>query len=381
MSKTFSQKLFEIILIVFFLAVIASPPLTFILFSKKGWSDTENRVLAPFPGVPAGLETLRTFPEKFEAYYNDHFGFREILIERYHREMKKRFGKSGIPNVIAGKEGWYFWSGSGLNDDFRGLTPMTEQQLDTWSKGLARKREWLAKKGIRYLFVFVPDKQTIYPEYLPDTLQKTKGITRIEQMTEYLKGQPDAGILDLRPGLLTAKSGRQLYQKTDTHWNEYGAFVAYREMIHQISQWFPKERFKLDFDFEDGMKECPSGDLARMLGLKETVKEMRPILKQRPSRARSAELPIEIENVHKEKQTEPFMKECKDAHLRVLVFRDSFFEMLHPFLSENFRQTVYLWQFYDQKTAERLIDTFHPDLVIEERVERLCFKEVQEEQR
>jgi alginate O-acetyltransferase complex protein AlgJ len=376
MDKTFAQKVFEIALIVFFLTVICAPPLMYILSSKKELSDTEKRELAPFPEAPKDLKTLLQFPRKFEDYYNDHFGFREVLIKRYHREMRKRFGQSGVPDVIVGKEGWYFYTP--VLDDFRGLRPLTEQKLISWKEDVVRKRDWLAKQGIHYLFVFAPDKQTIYPEYLPDYFQKAKGTTPIEQFTEYLKQDPDVEILDLRPGLLSAKSEGRLYLKTDTHWNSYGAFVGYKKMIHKISQWFPKEQFKLDFYFQDTTVGRPAGDLAKMLGLHETIKEIHPLLKERHLCAQRLELNLEIENFRKMKESEPFMKGCRDANLRALVFMDSFFGQIEPFFSENFQKVVYLWQPYDQETVERVIDYLHPHLVIEERVERFWFKDLKD---
>jgi hypothetical protein len=343
-----------------------------VLFPKKEWSDTEKRVLASFPQIPSDLATLWQFRKRFEDYYNDHFGFREILIKRYHREMRKRFGQTGVPNVIAGKDGWYFFAGDRLLDDFRGLMPLTDQQIISWKENLVGTRDWLAKRGIHYLLVVVPNKQTIYPEYLPDYFQKAKGTTRLQQVTEYLKKNSDVEILDLRTEFFNAKSKGRLYDKTGTHWNDYGAFVGYRKIMHKISQWFPKEQFKFDFYFHDTMAERPGGELLRMLGLDKTIKEMVPVLKERHYCAQPVELNLEINNFHKMQDTTPFVKGCKDATLRVLVFRDSFFNRLEPFFSENFQQVVYVWQFYDQETVERLIDYFHPHIIIEERVERFC---------
>ena len=378
MNKTFVQTIFETIVIVLFLTIIGAPPLCCILSShKKWWSNTEKRALASFPEIPFNSKTLLQFPKGFEDYYNDHFGFRDVLTRRYHREMKKRFGQSGIPEVIIGKEGWYFYAADQLLDDFRGLLPLTEKQLNSWREDHVRKRNWLAKQGIRYLLVLVPDKQTIYPEYLPDYFRKAKGTTRIEQLMEYLKQDRDVTILDLRPSLLNAKSEKRLYQKTDSHWNDYGAFVGYKEMMNRISQWFPKEQFKFDFYFHpDRVTERPGGDLVRMLGLHETIKEVWPLLKERHFCSQPLKPNVEMEN--QEMIGEPFMEGCKDANLRALVFRDSFFELVRPFLSENFQQVVYLWQIYNQKNVEILIDYFHPNLVIEERIERLGFRGLKE---
>ena len=54
----------------------------------------------------------------------------------------------------------------------------------------------------------------------------------------------------------------------------------------------------------------------------------------------------------------------------MLVFRDSFFEALEPYFSENFKEVIYLWKDYDQKNIEELLAVFKPDIVIEERGER-----------
>jgi alginate O-acetyltransferase complex protein AlgJ len=376
MNKALIQTISEIALIALFLIVIGTPPLMCVFFSKKEWSDIEKRALASSPQIPTDFKTLLQFPKRFEAYYNDHFGFREKLIKRYHREMRKRFGQTGVPNVIAGKDGWYFYGGDDLLNDLRGLTPLTDQQIISFKENLVGKRDWLAKRGIHYLFVIAPDKQTIYPEYLPDYFRKAKGITRLEQLTKYLKKNSDVEILDLRPELFNAKPKGRLYDKTDTHWNGYGAFVGYRKMMHKISQWFPKEQFKFDFYFHDTMGERPGGDLSQMLGLHETIMEMVPVLKERHFCAQPMKLNLEIRNFYKRKGTAAFMKGCKDANLRAVVFMDSFFTGLQPFFSENFQQVVYLWQYYDQETVERLIDYFHPHIIIEERVERFCTRSV-----
>ena len=64
-------------------------------------------------------------------------------------------------------------------------------------------------------------------------------------------------------------------------------------------------------------------------------------------------------------------KSCETAELKALVFRDSFFHSLEPYLSENFKEVVYLWKDYDQKNIEELLTVFKPDIVIEETAERV----------
>lgn len=379
MNRTTIQTISETALILLFFTVIWAPPLTCILLPDKGWSHTEKRVLASFPEIPHDLKTFSEFLKYFEDYYNDHFGFREKLIYQYNREMAKKFGLSGVSSVMAGKEGWYFYSKNKVINDFRGLTPLTEQQLVSWKTDLVCKKDWLAKQGAHHLFVVAPSKQTIYPEYLPDAIQNVKGVTHLEQLIDYLDKDPDVDILNPKPELLKAKTKTRLYYKTDTHWNEYGAFIAYKEIINQISRWFPEDPFNYDFYFHDTLKEGPGGDLAKMLDLHKTLKEMSPDLKKRHYCAQPMELHRQLKDLRKglkrRKGREPFMKGCKDAKLRALVFRDSAFFAIEPFFSENFNQVIYLWQTYDQKTAARLIEYFHPHIVIEEIGERNCFRD------
>jgi alginate O-acetyltransferase complex protein AlgJ len=374
MVKTRARTISNTALIVLFLTVTLAPPVKWMFSRDRSWSDKEKRVLTPFPKEPKDFSSFLKLTKKFESYYDDHFGFREVLIDRYQREVRKRFGETGVRRVIGGKEGWYFYAGDNLQEDFMGLTPLKEQQLKTWKIDLIHKRNWLAERGIHYLFVVVPNKQTIYPEYLPDFINKAKGETRLEQLMKYLKTDGDVHILDLTPVLRKAKHTGHLYSKTDTHWNFYGAYLGYKEIMHQISQWFPKEHFKNDYSFDRPAKEGPGGDLAEMLGMQGSIKEIRPIPESRHLCARRMELPIHIENPHQTKQSAPFMKGCKEAHLRALIFRDSFFLAAQPFLSEDFREAIYIWRPYDQEITERLLQYFHPDVVIEERAERFCFR-------
>ena len=67
------------------------------------------------------------------------------------------------------------------------------------------------------------------------------------------------------------------------------------------------------------------------------------------------------------------LKECPKATLNAIVFSDSFITNLEPFFSENFGQILYLRKRYDQKNVEELLNSFRPDIVIEQRAERQYF--------
>ena len=102
-----------------------------------------------------------------EAYFNDHFGFRKRLIRWYRLWRLDLFrDQKGFRSVIAGKDGWYYFNENQMVEHYRGTLQFTPEQLQDWQKYLESYREWLAQRGIKFLFVVAPDKESIYPENL-----------------------------------------------------------------------------------------------------------------------------------------------------------------------------------------------------------------------
>ncbi len=65
-----------------------------------------------------------------------------------------------------------------------------------------------------------------------------------------------------------------------------------------------------------------------------------------------------------------FFTDCRLDAPRALIFRDSFFIALQPYISQYFAKTVYVWEWPDIKLLEKYLQYNHSDIVIESRVER-----------
>jgi hypothetical protein len=101
------------------------------------------------------------------------------------------------------------------------------------------------------------------------------------------------------------------------------------------------------------------------------MQEKRPAL-----RVQSTCLPQKIQGIDELDLITPnkpksVMTKCDKSKMRAVVFRDSFFEPLIPFMAEDFNQIVYIWTQYDHSIMEKLIEQQKPQIVIEEMVERL----------
>jgi hypothetical protein len=366
------------VLIILFIAAICLPVLgmTFHLGAKP--ETTENRQLATFPPISLDANVLATFPGRFKDYFNDHFGFRNTLI-RWQAIMKvKWLGVSSSPLVILGKDGWLFYADEYSVDGHRAVPLFTEKQLARWQERLEARRDWLARQGIHYLFAIAPSKQTIYPEYLPDTLTQIAQESRLKQLIAYLKEHSNLEFLDLRPALNEAKSGHILFHRTDSHWNFYGGFAAYQSIIRELAKWFPGLQPVSESDLDMTTRKF-SGDLARMLGLSGFMIEEMPII----SLSKPSYVITSVKDVQDNKLAErpiqaleglrlppaPYMgtvitAERKGQKLpRLVIFHDSANVFISPFLAEHFSRTVFD---YAPVLDLKLIESEHPDIVIQE---------------
>ena len=96
-----------------------------------------------------------------EAYFNDHFGFRKKLIRWFQNWKTGFFHDRTVYNVITGRDGWLFTSDLQMVGHYPGMKQFTPAELKSWQTLLEKRRGWLAARGIKYLFVVSPDKQTV----------------------------------------------------------------------------------------------------------------------------------------------------------------------------------------------------------------------------
>jgi alginate O-acetyltransferase complex protein AlgJ len=328
----------------------------------------ENRAPAKFPAWSSGLSGAKSYLIGLEAYFNDHFGFRNLFIRTHGFLLRKCFGQGSI-EVLIGKDNWLFYAGNGAIDCHLGTRLLTEKQLSNWQSLLQKRQQWLAQRGIKYLFVVAPNKESIYPDYLPDWAHKPGARTELDQLIDRLRTSTQVEVVDLRPALLEARQGRRVYLTTDTHWNQVGAFAAYREIIRNLGKQLPDlEPLPLE-KFDNALSQKPGGDLAKMLAQEQAFPEKEFVT------VKPGTLLPKLVFRHDPKLLprqwgpgeEPLVVENPGAKYRAVVFRDSFAEFLAPFLSYHFQRCVYIWQ---RPWDVGLIEGEKPDVVIDEILER-----------
>ena len=129
----------------------------------------EQRRAAAWPPV-AMLTTPTKFGTAFGQAFADRFGMRSALIVGQHWALVDIFGVSPVANVMIGRDGWLFWLGEdarSLDRHYRGTLRVSDFEAEAYVAEVKRRHEYLRSRGIAYLTTIVPEKFTIYPEYLP----------------------------------------------------------------------------------------------------------------------------------------------------------------------------------------------------------------------
>lgn len=334
----------------------------------KGMENAEKRRMASMPEWPG--ESLDAFPSQFADYFADHIGFRRSLIRGYNRLSLSLFGESPVKHALVGKDGWYYRGGPNPLAVYLRTNPFTPAELLTWRDSLEIRHDWLAKKGVRYLFAVTPNKSTIYPEYMPDRVRRMDNPARIEQLMRFLKAHSYVPVVDMR-GMLTAeKENGQMYYKTDSHWNELGGYMGYRQLTQMLSKWYPAvvPHPLSDYRIEEVVK--PGRELVVLLDLKdvitETVQELKPLYKKC---SKHYDLKI-TGKVDQTRNRKPFGSHCEQADLPTMfMFRDSFSIAMIPHLEEHFSDSRFVFSRYRPAVMKEALKVQKPDLVIEQIVE------------
>lgn len=330
----------------------------------RGPQDFELRSAAPKPRLKFTLTELNAFPAAYEEWHRDQFGLRDYLLGANSIERVFVFGISPTPLVEFGKDRWMFYTGDWSAKVFSGQHPLDEPTLEAWERMLENHREVSNALGAKHLFVFGPNKETIYPDYVPPTWKK-HGPTRLEQLDAWLKKDPHGPrFLDLRPALTAGRAEDEpfnhLYYELGTHWNGRGYYIAYCEILREMKRLGVAVE-PLPWDGLIRMGNTGQGDTwARAMYIA-------PLVEQRnlwvaPTGMGRLVSDEQIRGVRHAIYVGP------DPHApKAIMFHDSFGQSLETLLSAHFSRLHCIWSpIADQK----VIEADKPDVVFEVYVER-----------
>lgn len=361
------------LLIAAFLVLLWLPAVDMVFHVDHARQTGENRLPAAPPNT-ADLRAgnLQKFIADSEGWFTDHFGFRNLMIRWFQNWKLGLFHDRSVYRVMIGPNHWLFFSELRMVEHFLGMAKFTEADMAAWQKLLENRRDWLAKRGIKYLVVIPPDKQNIYPEELPTWLQQAMPKareTKLDQFVKFMREHSTMPVIDLRQTLLDGKKVRPTYLSTDTHWNTYGGFLACQQLVDAAAKLVPgvPPLRTEDFTFTNAYLE--NGDLGKMIGsagpeanhfkmLPQPGVAM-PALHDTPD-LKSAWPPFRVGALSENPAT--------NLTATAMVFHDSYGLFWRPVLGCCFKRVWYLQDNREFNTG--VIGKCHPDIVINEILER-----------
>jgi hypothetical protein len=324
----------------------------------------ELRRPAPQPDPPRTWSELALFPAAYEQHHRDTFGLRDVLLAG--NSLVKFYGFRVGPSPILVPDGldWIDLAGNETLTVLRGLLPFTRAELEGWQALLENREAALAQLDIRYLFVIIPNKETIYRERVPARYNQV-GPTRLDQLVDWLEKHSKARILDLRPQFLVEKAhdepGNYLYNPLGTHWGGRGCLCAYRALVERIRQWFPKTRALSAREYEMTESAFNADTWATSMYIPRVLVQREWHLNPRP------DLRTEPLNQDPGPPRRDVYGDLRASGPRVLAYHDSFLPAIAPMCAATFSKfEIITGPGFDLETIARS----RPEMVLEIFVER-----------
>ena len=304
------------IFIAIFFIMICLPSLG--MFFYKTDISAEKREVQTFPKVKENGKVNMDFFNQLSDYFSDNFAFRQQLIETDAVIKKNVFKESGNSEVIVGNKGYLFFSET-LND-YLGQNVLSGRQIYACGRVLSLLQEHVENNNGKFLFVVAPNKNSLYSEFMPGRFVKISDKNNYYYLKKQLKEQK-INTVDLKGKFL--KSGKKVYHKLDSHWNNEGATMACDFILNNLGKKhynYSDEKYSVKKDF--------SGDLYEMLFPKGSEKDYN----------------VKYDKKHTYEVTSHFKKvtdismatENKEKKGSIVMYRDSFGNALIPFVADEY---------------------------------------------
>ena len=290
--------------------------------------------------------------------------FKDLKITR--KGFEYAYGPS--INWYQGKENWLFLGNSYDKsvEKLKLVNTPDPQDVEDISLKMQEIVNVANKFNMQVVFMMGPNKESIYPEFLPVNLIPSN-IKYSGYFLNAFRKIPKLNVYDPTFDLKNAKESEGLlYWKTDTHWNQKGAYIAFKGLVKDLSIPSPKVEFKQGPTYE--------GDLIGISKLEKfPLSKLDNWVLNWDKEAISIEkiLPDEHESSFGHPKIVTTSNALTDKY--IWVVGDSFSHSLTPYLNATFKNVKYVGHWADKLDnlpKELAKADKKPDIILIERVER-----------
>jgi alginate O-acetyltransferase complex protein AlgJ len=349
--------------IVIVLCLLAVPMLVQAAGQRETVSEGEARMLSQAPVLPQSVDKWLSLPRDLDHFLGDHFGLRAQLV-RAHGVLRYAILLPTDLRVLIGRDKWLFLNGDGTIEQATGHL-LREAAIAKFADRAKVLQTRLSAMNTRFLVAIPPNSPTINRSRLPAWAAEKPSVTEYDLMMRALASRGVAAT-DLRLPLSAANSIHPTYRRTDTHWNQLGALIAYNAVVEALHErgWAidPDRVFR-------GFEPVPGGDLARLLAVSADVTDEDARIDLSSYRPPV----LKISKIDTQSEIGGDLIETGRDGPTVLVLGDSFTQ---GFWQRYFSLHVsrYVWIHHEQcGFAVRVVEAYNPDVVILAPTERQMF--------
>lgn len=179
-----------------------------------------NEVLSQLPGLRDREGKLnQSYLTDLTDYAEDNYFLRQSFVTAWSALNHRVLNTSIAGNVVLGRNGWLYFADT--LDDYTGVDPMSAREIAAAARNLSLMEEYCLSQGAQFLFAVAPNKNTVYPQFMPPLPAAAR--SNAGALFEALDG---TGTAYLRLASAFDSQEEILYFTQDSHWNSKGAALA-----------------------------------------------------------------------------------------------------------------------------------------------------------
>ncbi|MBR6307013.1 MAG: hypothetical protein IKR39_00215 [Lachnospiraceae bacterium] len=293
---------------------------------------------------PHDLMLIKESAVSYETY-----GYKEYMCRACGKLELKDFISKYVDNTymapqtvggtLIGRYDWLFYADNSALDYYTGSNVLSEEEMKNYADKVNRLYDLCSQRGMSVLIMFMPNKEQVYPEYLP-TMEVVNRYKREQQLIDYLGANTYVPCLYPLEELKAAEVFWPVYYKYDSHWNHMGAFVALQSIYKVIG-------IETTNPMLIGAPACTSerNDLILLGGL------------SRENYPAEIEYKPEYKNDVIVNGLDPLADIChtystSPNNRKLVLLADSFRELITPYITKDFSECVIAHRKYTDNMAE-----------------------------
>lgn len=303
--------------------------------------------------------------ERLDPFINAHFGFRGAIMAA-NAAYARAFHSTRARPLVIGDDGQLFYTGDKALEQSLGLV-MREPGLQMFGAVLQKFDAAVKAQGGKLVVTSPLNNATALADKLPDWAKaQMRKPTELDVVSADL-ARRGVTFVDLRPAFKAAEKDGPIYMRTDSHWNQRAALIAFNAAMEAAG----RPDLVIPPDAALGpLGPAPTGDLARYLGEASPTGDRDFAVRYPEPRATLTALKGVVPEKPPSDPFQPYAFSTGHSGPSILVIGDSFTQHYWRRFLEA-RASRFGWMHNNACKFEwATIETFKPDIVIYAPTER-----------